>query len=59
MPRPLESCTVDETATAFRVSPTTVRRLINRGLLPAARIGRSIRIKRAVIERLLQGKGAR
>jgi len=37
--------TVDEIARELRVSKMTVYRLIERGDLPATRVGRSIRIK--------------
>ena len=37
--------TVSEVATSLRVSTMTVYRLINGGELPAARIGRSFRVR--------------
>jgi excisionase family DNA binding protein len=45
--------TVDEVAEYLRVKATTVRELIKRGELPAARIGKAYRIKRADVENLL------
>jgi excisionase family DNA binding protein len=46
--------TVRETAAALRVSERTVRRLIARGALRAARVGRSIRLRSRDIEILLR-----
>jgi excisionase family DNA binding protein len=37
--------TVSEVATSLRVSTMTVYRLINAGAIPAARIGRSFRVR--------------
>ncbi len=45
--------TVDEVAEYLRIKATTVRDLIKRGELPAARVGRVYRIKRADVEKLL------
>jgi excisionase family DNA binding protein len=45
--------TVDEVADYLRIKSTTVRDLIKRGELPAARVGRVYRIKRADVEKLL------
>jgi excisionase family DNA binding protein len=39
--------TVDEVATTQKVNPQTVRNWIDRGALPAYRIGRRVRISRA------------
>jgi excisionase family DNA binding protein len=48
-PEPL--LTVTEAATVLAVSPRTVRRMIARGNLPGRRIGRSVRVARADLER--------
>jgi excisionase family DNA binding protein len=45
--------TVSEVATALRVSTMTVYRLINGGGLPAARIGRSFRVRTEDLEQYL------
>jgi len=45
--------TVDEVAEYLRVKATTVRELIKRGELPAAKVGRVYRIKRTDVETLL------
>jgi len=45
--------TVDEVADYLRIKSTTVRDLIKRGELPAARVGRVYRIRRADVEKLL------
>ena len=42
--------TVSEVATSLRVSTMTVYRLINGGDLPAARIGRSFRVRTQDLE---------
>ena len=42
--------TVGEVATSLRVSTMTVYRLINAGELPAARIGRSFRVRTIDLE---------
>jgi excisionase family DNA binding protein len=44
--------TVDELAEFFRVSPSSIRRAINKSQVRAFRIGGSIRIPRAERERL-------
>jgi excisionase family DNA binding protein len=48
--------TVSEVATALRVSTMTVYRLINGGDLPAARIGRSFRVRPQDLERYLSNQ---
>ena len=45
--------TVDEVAEYLRIKDTTVRELIKRGELPAARVGKAYRIKRTDVEKLL------
>ncbi|MFN8590905.1 MAG: helix-turn-helix domain-containing protein [Thermomicrobiales bacterium] len=50
----MEYLTVKETASLLRVSPITVRRYIAAGKLPAERIGRGIRIRRAAIDELAE-----
>jgi excisionase family DNA binding protein len=47
-----EVYTVTEVAAIFRVPSDTVRRLINRGDLPAIRLGRVYRVPKAVIDGL-------
>jgi excisionase family DNA binding protein len=42
---PIRFMTVSEVAASLRVSTMTVYRLINGGELPAARIGRSFRVR--------------
>lgn len=42
--------TIDEVATALRVSTRTVRRLIASGRMTCMRVGRSVRIPRSAIE---------
>lgn len=53
-----EVCTVQEAATRLRVSTATIRRLISASQLPAARVGRSVRVLCAGINRLLVNGGA-
>ncbi len=50
--------TVREAATALRVQPSTIRRLIGAGRLPAARLGRLVRIDALTLHRLV-GREAR
>jgi excisionase family DNA binding protein len=45
--------TVNEVASLLRVSNMTVYRLINAGELPAARIGKSYRIRRPDVDKYL------
>lgn len=57
MTQPIEHAsallTVGEVAAALRVSTMTVYRLINAGELPAARIGRSFRVRAEDLDRYL------
>ena len=48
--------TVSEVAISLRVSTMTVYRLINGGELPAARIGRSFRVRPQDLERYLSNQ---
>ncbi len=48
-----EILTIDEVAGYLKLSRTTVWRLCSEGKLPAVKIGRSWRVDRAEIERLL------
>ena len=48
--------TVGEVAGALRVSNMTVYRLINAGQLPAARIGRSFRLRQEDLDRYVAGQ---
>lgn len=44
--RPPETwLSVDEVAAELRISRMTIYRLVNKGLLPAHRVGRSIRVR--------------
>lgn len=43
----LELLTTTEAATALRVDPATIRRMIAAGDLPAVRVGRAYRVERA------------
>jgi excisionase family DNA binding protein len=51
--------TVPEAASILRVSRNSAYELIARGEIPAIRLGRRLRVSRAVIERLLDGHDAR
>lgn len=57
MSQPIENAstllTVGEVAAGLRVSTMTVYRLINAGELPAARIGRSFRVRTEDLDRYL------
>ncbi|MEK6704069.1 MAG: helix-turn-helix domain-containing protein [Planctomycetota bacterium] len=56
----IEVCTVREVADALRVSQATIRRLIAASKLPAMRVGRSVRVDRSVLARLVaEGKVSR
>ena len=48
--------TVNEVASLLRVSNMTVYRLINAGEVPAARIGKSYRIRRADVDKYLSDR---
>lgn len=49
----MELLTVQETAQMLKVTPTTVRRYITAGWLPAVKVGRGVRVhKEAVIDLL-------
>ena len=50
-----KSVTVDELAQACRVSPITIRRRIDAGEIRAFRVGRSVRIPVAELERICDG----
>ncbi|MCC6629350.1 MAG: helix-turn-helix domain-containing protein [Chloroflexi bacterium] len=49
----MELLTVDEAARLLKVTPTTIRRHINAGRLPAVRVGRSVRIRQEAVEGFL------
>ena len=51
--------TVREVAAALRVSRATVYRLVNSGILPNSRVGKSVRVARRVVEDFLRTAGAR
>jgi excisionase family DNA binding protein len=48
----MELLTVDEAAKMLRISSVSVRRYVAAGRLPAVRVGRSVRIDQAAVERL-------
>jgi excisionase family DNA binding protein len=48
-----EFLTVKEIAERLKVNPQTLRNWIDRGELPAVRIGRRVRVRRTDLERLL------
>jgi excisionase family DNA binding protein len=48
--------TVSEVAAVLRISTMTVYRLINAGELPAARIGRSYRLRADDLDRYIAGQ---
>ncbi|MGH9047284.1 MAG: helix-turn-helix domain-containing protein [Acidimicrobiales bacterium] len=48
--------TVNEVATALRVSNMTVYRLVSAGELPAVRVGRCVRLRADEVERYLCGR---
>lgn len=49
-----EYLTVNEIAERLKLNPQTVRNWIDQGRLPALRIGRRIRVRRADLDRVLQ-----
>jgi excisionase family DNA binding protein len=49
-----EYLTVNEIAQRLKLNPQTLRNWIEQGKLPALRVGRRVRIRRADFERLLQ-----
>jgi excisionase family DNA binding protein len=49
----MELLTIDETAKLLKVTPTTVRRYISAGQLPALKFGRRVRIRKEAVENLL------
>lgn len=53
---PVGFLTVAEVADQLRVSTMTVYRLVKAGELPAARIGRSYRIRRADVDAFLSAR---
>lgn len=55
----LEALKVDEVAERLRVSPQTIRAMIERGDLHAVRVGRVIRIPVEALERFLKGEKTR
>jgi excisionase family DNA binding protein len=48
-----EVFTVDEVASLLKLNPQTIRNWVEAGALPALRIGRRVRIKRAVLQDIL------
>ena len=53
-----EVYTVEEVAAIFRVPADTIRRLIQRGQLPALRLGRVYRVPKRVVAQLLEQPAA-
>lgn len=51
----LECLPVSEAATLLHVVPKTIYRLVDRGELPAVRVGRSVRIMRSDLIAYLRG----
>jgi excisionase family DNA binding protein len=49
----MELITVQETARLLKVTPTTVRRYITAGRLPAVKVGRAVRVRKEAVETLL------
>lgn len=49
----MDLLTVQETAKLLKVTPTTVRRYITAGQLPAVRVGRWVRIRQEAVDGLL------
>lgn len=49
-----EYLTVNEIAAHLKLNPQTLRNWIDQGRLPAVRIGRCIRVRRADLDRLLE-----
>lgn len=50
--------TVSEAAKLLRISPWTLYHHVQRGILPAVRIGRRVRFSRAALEAWLEGQAA-
>ena len=49
----MDLLTIAETAKLLKVTPTTVRRYISAGQLPAFKVGRGVRIRKEAIENFL------
>ncbi len=46
--------TVAQVAEVLRLHPLTVRRMVNEGTLPAFKVGRQWRVKRAILEQWMR-----
>ena len=57
MPPEEEIFTVTELSKHLRVHPTTIYRLLRRGLIPGFRVGSTWRFSRAAIEQWEHGQG--
>ncbi len=57
MPSDEQIFTVNELSTHLRVHPTTIYRLLRRGLIPGFRVGSTWRFSRAAIEEWEHGIG--
>jgi excisionase family DNA binding protein len=49
----MDLLTIQETAKLLKVTPTTVRRYITAGQLPAVKVGRGVRVRKEALETLL------
>lgn len=47
--------TVNETAAALGLHPMSIRKMIARGIIPAIRLGRAIRIDKRRLDELVEG----
>ncbi len=52
----IDCLTVQECAAALRVTPMSVYRWIDEGIIPAAKIGGRVRIRKSALARLLDAK---
>jgi excisionase family DNA binding protein len=53
----MDLLTVAEAASMLRVNPITIRRHIARGLLPAIRVGRGVRVRREALDQFIRPAG--
>jgi excisionase family DNA binding protein len=51
----MELLRVEEAGKILKVEPATVYRFIRRGILPAVKIGRTVRIDKEALTRLIKG----
>jgi excisionase family DNA binding protein len=50
----MELLTIQETARLLKVNPITIRRYIERGRLPAVRVGRGVRVRKEAVDQLIE-----